>query len=329
MSEEELPRPRWSGAFAWYLENVDPEPIPLRFYELRPPKSRAEANLSSLENLYAAVPRSLEIWRDGDETKIVFGCEDTSPLVFYRRTYPGIEISPAKETEPSFVRSITDEHPPIAFDVELNHGLPFVRYARSFDLMNNLISALEPGNWIQIVFSAWDWTNYAETVGMRMGNLAEVMRQLAPGSTMATIGPEIAREFLEKSHGIPIILHIRGLLLRPNQTLATVLSNIKMDYDNAFPIAYDDPSFIRWLRTRAIPDPERFLEILADAFSSDGVRPWGKGREFIPVFCLTSSELPIFTHMPTEPSLPVKFAGVGGPSRVRGARGKTDARIAR
>jgi hypothetical protein len=100
-----------------------------------------------------------------------------------------------------------------------------------------------------------------------------------------------------------------------------------MDYDNAVSIAYDDPSFIRWLRTRAIPDPERFLEILTGAFSSDGVRPWGKGREFIPVFCLTSSELPIFTHMPTEPSLPVKFAGVDGPSRVRGARSKAGGRV--
>lgn len=80
---------------------------------------------------------------------------------------------------------------------------------------------------------------------------------------------------------------------------------------------------IRWLRSRALPNPAKLLEMHA---KGGFLRDWGKGRELLPDLCVTSEELPILVHLPQDPQLSgvVEYSRSGGlpsPAEMKGRVG--------
>jgi hypothetical protein len=84
----------------------------------------------------------------------------------------------------------------------------------------------------------------------------------AAGSTIHIHGKKIAREYFEKSQKKWIIVSIRGMVASlvkspPNDAIASALGRVKISYDYLAPYFYQDVRMIRWLRSRAVPNPNR------------------------------------------------------------------------
>ncbi|MDG6981811.1 MAG: hypothetical protein JRN51_11975, partial [Nitrososphaerota archaeon] len=97
----------------------------------------------------------------------------------------------------------------------------------------------------------------------------------------------------------------------PPEQLASALAGVKMSFDYLALWLYADPRMLRWLRSRALPNPTKFLEMHAQG---GFLREWGKGRELIPVLCATTEEMPILVHLPQDPQLSgvIEYSRAGG-----------------
>lgn len=237
------------------------------------------------------------------------------------------------------------------FNVEQEHALVGMQYdtTQAQTLVDGIIRSLKGrGAWVQIAWCDYDWTAYIEQASMvfqkavdeirrgittttpafggfgqnftpKIGMSTSVRPHPAAGSTIDVHGDRIAREYFEKGQRHAVIVSIRGMVLSktPPEQIAAALHRVMIDQDVLTPWFYPDNSqfggarMIRWLRSRALPNPAKMLEMHA---KGGFLREWGEGRELIPVLCVTSEELPILVHLPQDPQLHgiVKFAMSGG-----------------
>ena len=335
-------QPKWLPAFLYYVRNVTPPKQPGKCYKITPilDPSR-QVDLKVLEALAGYTPRSLEIWKENGIARIIFYAENENVVKQLVSAYPGTKYQTIEEIEPSFIKQLKEC--PVFFSAELLHALPFTKVAHKVgEFINDLIRILPDNSWTQIVFVAYDYNKLAEVSAskiletikrwetMERPSLTETILKRPKGkfafgelktefkvgpppelaaSTIMQIGPKIAKDYFEKAHAPGIILHIRGLITQPIGTIAPAFDKVKINFDSLFPIPFKDPRALRWLRTRSIPDPQPFLEFHA---KGGFLKPWGKGRELIPVLCLTPQELPVFVHLPTDPNLPVEYTRATG-----------------
>jgi hypothetical protein len=328
--------PKYLPAFKAYMEQT-PEKTPGILYEVFPPLDPARKPvLAFLEALAGPIPRTLEIWREPDgKIRICVYVENETVLEIWKSAYPGCKFQKMEKTEPEFVNTLKEC--PYFFSVEQGHALPFtfldLKQAGTF--IDHLIRLMNVPCWIQIVFQAYHWGDFAEEAAtcwqqavteltekklapkweIKSGIDVRPSFEYAPASAKLTstaivqLGPTIAEQYFEKSHATAgIILHIRGLVAEPTTTLASAFSTVKINLDGLFAIEFRDARALRWMRARAIPDPAPFLTQHA---KGGFLKEWGKGRELIPTLCLTPQELPIFVHLPTDPFLPVNYTREG------------------
>ena len=328
--------PKYLPAFKAYMEQT-PEKTPGILYEVSPPLDPARKPvLAFLEALAGPIPRTLEIWREPDgKIRICVYVENETVLEIWKSAYPGCKFQKMEKTEPEFVNTLKEC--PYFFSVEQGHALPFtfldLKQAGTF--IDHLVRLMNVPCWIQIVFQRYHWGEFAEEAAMcwQQAVMELTEKKLAPkweiksgidvrpsfeyapasakltSTTIVQLGPTIAEQYFEKSHATAgIILHIRGLVAEPTTTLASAFSTVKINLDGLFAIEFRDARALRWMRARATPDPAPFLTLHA---KGGFLKEWGKGRELIPTLCLTPQEMPIFVHLPTDPSLPVNYTREG------------------
>lgn len=335
--------PKWIPAWRKNIEENAGlvSSLPLRFFEVHPPLE-CEAEYAALQALFSQNPTALELIREDYRSpiKIIVGATSEAALQPLKQAYPGAQLRPAGFAEPRFVRSLAEQ--PIFFSVEQLHSLPFVhvRPGQEGQLMNRLCAALTGPSWIQLVWAVYDWTWYAEAaawmiedwmlkakqppptlkadkinvptpVGSFPFPIVRVERSAEPNpleaSTLFQEGRRLASMYREKAQSTPLILHVRGLLVKGYDwsMLEAALASVELELDCLTAIPVEDPRALRWMRLRALPDPSFFLRLHAEG---GFLREWGRGRELVPALCITPRELPAFIHLPSDPSLPVEYA---------------------
>lgn len=330
------PEPRYVGAWAAYAREK-PKPQRLKFYELHPPltvKKRHKPDLSPLENVWTDEPSSLEYWADGESVRIVFGARREAQLELFRETYPGLRWVQMAQRLPAWVAG----EPLVLFDFEQAHALPFLYFdTRQPGLANRLVASLTHRAFVQFVFASHGWTWFAEQAAMLMQTaIAEAHQAQHPavlGSTLVKHGQRIADQYTRKGQSAPLILHARGFVHADDLDrchLDAVFKSLRFEDDFDTVIDFvpqvpprDVPKLFKWIETRSIPNPDVFLELHA---RGGFMRPWGKGREFVPCFCLTPGELPLFLGLPTDPDLPIAWTRPGLPRGIR-RRGKKEIKL--
>jgi len=351
--------PQYFGAWSAYFgADLSAYPSPAFFYELSPPLG-GKPLYKPLEALFSGAPRSLEIWWDGREARIVYACEAPAALQPLRQAYPGLaaRLLPRPPEWPYGEC--------VFFDVELSHALPWVWVAPGQEglLVDRVVAALSggyPATWVQLAFMKWDWTWLAEEAAIRWQSCVEnakkgrmalddaaaaeafmkaVMgRQVVPfprfkveaassAATVYQLGERIAQMYREKAHSTPLILHVRGAVaISPS----SIPGNAKVLEDllaAAFSVDFelDSPMVILYRDRRALEWMERRAlpdptPFLEMHALGGFLCEWGEGREMVPVFCITPQELPVFIHLPTDPALPVHYVRAPGiPIRVQPA----------
>jgi hypothetical protein len=217
----------------------------------------------------------------------------------------------------------------------------------------------EYGVWVQIAYCTYNWSWMAEEASIRMQAFVEACERgidvptwvrgpdvsigggLVPrigvptpkmvlkhqdhplrGSSLHEHGMQIAREYFTKAQKQGLIAVVRGALLsrQPPEQFYTV--HVKPSFDSFVLYSYTDVRFLKWMMTRAIPDPTELLKLHAEGGFMTQWRTWSLGedgravegegggerkRELVPTICLTPEELPLFVHLPTSPNLPIKY----------------------
>ena len=267
----------------------------------------------------------------------------------FETAYPGTRVTTIAETEPGFVSHsselVRQDYTAYFFDVEQAHALPGCAYdiEQSRGLLDGLVRSLKGrGAWVQIVWADYDWTHAIEAASiMFQRTVTEIRRGVktttmnfgglgqnfvpkfgqstrtdphpASGSTIDAHGDQIAHEYFERSQRHAAIVSVRGMILSrdPPEQLASALAGVKMSFDYLAPWFYLDARMLRWLRSRALPDPSKMLQMHAQG---GFLREWGKGREMIPVLCATTEEMPILVHLPQDPQLSgvIEYSRAGG-----------------
>jgi len=324
------------GAWSWSADKQT-EKLPLKLYELRPPIiSLKQVNFRPLARTSGTVARSLEVWWDGEEARLIYAANSPAALDPLRQAYQGLEAEEIKESEPPWVKEL--EKPPLFFDLEQLHGLAFCRFIEDHrgELMDHVLGSLEgcAPAWLQIVSVAFNYSPYSEAFantldqiiqGVHTGHgsamfstkgIEKVRFEPSPhetGSTIAKYGGLISKEAFEKGQLANAIVHIRGLVSDPSTADAlshALTAGVKISYDYAAALPYDDPRLLRFLRTRNLPDPSWPLANLAEGgFTGKWSNEPKRGRRtLVPVFCAVLPELAVFNCLPTDPSLPVSYA---------------------
>jgi len=327
----------WLNLGAWlWSAGAELEKQALKFYELRPPLiPLKQVNFRPLARTFGTIARSLEVWWDGGEARLVYAADSPAALDPLRQAYPGLEVGAIKESEPGWVKDL--ETPPTFFDLEQLHGLSFCRFIEEHrgEFMDHILGSLEgcAPAWLQVVSVAFNYSPYSEAFANTMDKIVQRIGQgkwhssldfkkvgdghyqVDPheaGSTVGQYGHQIAREAFSKGQLANVAVHVRGLVSDP--TTADALSHaltvaVKISYDYAAALPYDDPRLLRFLRARNVPDPTWALANLANGgFTGKwSFRPEAGRRTLIPVFCAVPSELAVFNCLPTDPSLPVSY----------------------
>lgn len=319
MADEDTPKPRWKGAFEYYLDD-DPEVVPLDLYELTPPPESSSVDYRSLQSVCGSVPRTLELWSSGESLRIILGTDSGTPLRFFSQAYEGLNYRALDEKtrEPRFI----SEHDLfLSFDAELNHALPYTFWDEDHKILDRLSAAISGPAWIQLAFVDYDWSLAAERAGMGLQTFYEMARRSPhpeiAGSTLGEHGRKIGMEFTEKAHKPGKFLHIRGMLPVPRElppssysgeAIQSVLENLSVHFDNVAIFGYGGDQVARvhtWMRSRNVPDPTKFIEMNAQILENSpeaGMPRWGHGRELIPGFPLTPEELTYFLSLPSKAS---------------------------
>ncbi len=336
------------GAWSWFADLELPTPPALKFYELHPPRIELkDVDFRPLCRTFGSTPRSLEVWWDGDLARIIYAADTPAAISPFKQAYKGLDVEGIKETEPSWVKKL--EKAPLFFDVEQMHALPFCKFVEKHrgEFLNHLIGSLEGCSpaWLQIVTCAADWGSIAETFANTMDQIVDSIKKGAvhvetgvrqvfgpqsipvpvsksyrapvaheTGSTVGAYGHPLAAEAVQKGQLSGSIVHVRGLVADPSTAAAlasAIEAAVKISFDFAVALPYDDPRFLRWLRSRFFPDPTLPLKIHAEG---GFVQKWShelkRGRRtLIPVFCTVPSELACFNCLPTDPELPVRGRG--------------------
>jgi hypothetical protein len=254
-------------------------------------------------------------------------------------SYPGTRTTDIEQSEPTFVSHASElvkqGYTAYFFDVEQAHALPGCWYdlEQPQGLLDGLVRSLKGrAAWVQITWCDYDWTHAIEqasivfqkavdeirrgvkTTTMSFGGIgSNLMPKLgqstridphpAAGGTIDVQGDRIARQYFEKAQRHGGILSVRGVILSrtPPEHMNSALASVQISsLDYLAPWYYSDARMLRWLRSRAIPDPTSMLQMhAAGGFLHD----WGKGRELIPALCVTSEELPVLVHLPQDPQL--------------------------
>jgi len=323
---------------AWrYCFGSKPTDVNLKFFELSPPLEPESVDYNALSGFFTRTPRSLEIWFEDGKARLVCGTESPSSLAPLRQAYKGIKIDPIEATEPDFVSKLKRQ--PNFFDAELMHALPFTLIDRNCgEFLDKLVGVLDGDAWIEITWMAYNWGAYAEAASNVMTKVVREIRAGVGGTNITPVlgegfkvekwharsphegtsiheyGLAIGEEYFQKGQQQGLILHVRGLVDGPLDLINGALANLKIHFDYASICPYDDARALAWMRSRDLPDPSSFLELHANG---GFLQPWEKGRELIPVFCITPDELPNFIGFPTSAALPISYArGKGLPQVV-------------
>jgi hypothetical protein len=317
-------------------------------------------------------PGSLEIWKDpGKQARIVMSAAPGNFDALAREiqaTYPGAQVLPIGAAEPDWVKSaralMAKGYAAYFFDFEQAHSFPFLLFDTSQPqtLVENLLSALNArAGWVQIVWKSYDWTREAEAASTLLQKVLEEIEQgvdVVTGVTTTTMGEfpvpsgfakehrphpaqgsfyhkngqRVAKEAIEKAHSQSLIVSVRGVILSREKEvdLGGVFSSVRPSFDVIYPYFYESSLMLRWLRSREIPDPTVFLQNYA---AGGFLHNWGKGREMVPVFCVTPAELPLFVNLPQSATLAkyvhyVRSSGIPEFGQAEGAEEKEGVVIA-
>jgi hypothetical protein len=298
--------------------------LPEACIELTPPFTRVEdvtplAALSRCE-----FPRTFELWRERDRVRVVVSSPDLSP---YKLVYPDLRLSPAPP-RPEWVRDLSDENPPVVFDVEYSHSLPFSVHDVPANWVDGVVSSLPSEAWVQVAYQQFNWTQYAEDTANAIQTYVQYIDQgqlIAPtgkrirftpeeeAGTLAQLGPRLAKEALVRAHtSRPILVHIRAMVRSSEaevRALEGALCNIRIGTDSLKGYDASHPNSLWWFMERAMYTPNPELDVLAHyTFSKRGVAPWGQGRELICGLLMDESELPNLIRLPERKSLRSLFA---------------------
>ena len=265
-------------------------------------------------------------------------------------SYPGTKTTSLNQTEPNFVQHASEYmkegYIDYWFDIEQAHALPGVWYdlEQARTLVDGLVRSLKgKAAWVEIAWCYYDWTHFVEAASITMQKAVDEIRRGttvttptfggfgpnftpklgvsttrrphdASGGTIDVQGDRIAKQYFEKGQRSPVIVSIRGVILSKDSAehLKSAVNDVKISsLDYLAPWFYTDPRMLRWLRSRALPDPTRMLQMHAQG---GFLHEWGKGRELIPVLCATTEELPTLVHLPQDPQLSgvIEYSRAGG-----------------
>ena len=317
------------------------------------PSSQSKTKFKSAIGAISAA-QSIELWKEPDSETVRVIASSTPEAVEIlvkdlETSYPGTRVAPIADTEPRFVSHsselVKEGYTAYFFDVEQAHALPGCAFdqGQPLELIEGLTRVLRGrAGWVQIVWADYDWTHAIEAASiMFQRTVTEIRRGVktttmnfggigqnfvpkfeqstrtdphpAAGSTIDAHGDQIAREYFERSQRHAAIVSVRGMILShdPPEQLASALAGVKMSFDYLTPWFYADARMLRWLRSRALPDPSKMLAMHAQG---GFLREWGKGRELIPILCVTTEEMPILIHLPQDPTLSgvVTYSRSGG-----------------
>ena len=321
---------KYTPLFLKMMANTKPEQSLGVLYRVYPPLD-AKSDLRSLASFHSRFVRGLEIRREKNgEIELYVWVENEAALKTLESAYPGAKFEKSDKLDPDFYRELNENA--VCFFVVRNHALPWTiaDSDNRITYVNDIIRNIDVPCQIQILVQDYDWTGLAEEAAMKMQATIIKMKQgktqltFDPrqifttelgkpkaeilGSTLVQRGPEIVEDYFEKAHGTPLILSIRGIVAQPTSTLSSALTGIKLRNDSLIVVTSRDPRMLRWLRARAIPDPKPFLELHA---KGGFLRDWGKGRELVPAECVVPSELVLYLHLATDPTLPVEYTRTG------------------
>ncbi|KXB03720.1 hypothetical protein AKJ47_01740 [candidate division MSBL1 archaeon SCGC-AAA261G05] len=312
MSEAETPSPRWEGAFEYYLGD-DPDRVPLTSYGLRYGEGCKMRDRRALESVSRATPQTMEIWSEDEGTYFTFWAESETPIRFLSKAYEGVEYIEAgkKKAIPPFMSEFENF---VGFDAELNHALPYTYWQEDYGILDRLVAAVSGPAWIQLCFADYDWSHYAERAGQGLLTFHKMAQKSSVGSTIGQHGGKIGSQFTEKAHNPAKFLHVRGMLPAKNEVgeerysrdIDATLSDLSVNFDNVITIGYGGEQLegvYKWMVSRNLPDPTKFLEMNAEILENlpeSGMPRWGNGRELIPGFPLTSTELSFFLSLPAS-----------------------------
>jgi hypothetical protein len=291
--------------------------------ELVPPFTQAEdvsplATFARTEN-----PRTFEIWKEEDRVRVVI-CAPDFDLSSYRLVYPDLRAVPAP-LRPSWVDKISDGNPPIVFDVEYSHSLPFSAHQVPQNWVEEVIASLPREAWIQVAVEQYDWSQYAEDTANAIQTYVQYIDQgllvaptgkrqrFPPEEEAGKLGPRLAKEALVRAHtSRPILVHIRAMVRGSESDILALqgaLCNIRIGTDSLAAFDASHPNAIWWMTDRAMYTPDPELEVLSKfTFSKRGVAPWGQGRELICGLLMDESELPNLIRLPENKVLKHLFA---------------------
>lgn len=330
-------RKEFMGAFTYFFDQTFEEQD-RAFAEILPPfPSSTPKPRGAIGSIRTS--RTVEYWKEADSQiirTIVSSSQEDLPvfLAELQSDYPGLSYRLIEKPTSSFADLTKQGYTDYYFDAEQAHGLAGSLYdvTQLQTLMDGLARVLKGrAGCIQVAWCAYDWTHAIEAASIKMQQAVDEIRRgvtkasmtfggfgrngvprvgmkteththPAAGSSIDVHGDRIAREYFEKGQKHPVIVSIRGVILSkdaPDQ-LNSIFSGVKIASDYIAPWFYSDPRMFRWLRSRALPDPARMLEMHANGgFLCD----WGRGRELIPDLCVTSDELPLLVHLPQDPQL--------------------------
>jgi len=290
----------------------------VRFFEIIPPlpQSKAKTQPSILSGLLRPFIQSFEIAFDGEEARLSFMTPEPSTVRIFREAYPGADIREREVDEVTAPSWLTElDVCPIAFEAVQLHALAFTPWAVDPEkFVNAVIASLPEGEpfLLQMVFELHHWSNFAEDASLlyqRATYEGPGARSIFDQRGWLARSPQwdqlFARDYHARAHRPGLIMHIRGLSTSHPEFLLGAFSLVPPESDQVGIFSYKNPDMVDFIVARALPNPDPFLLLHAQNLI---FKDWGKGRHYVPGFCLLPEEFPSFVHLPTDPELPVVYA---------------------